>query len=92
MQIAKKKDIPDTLTVEIEKLSNLGYGIAKYEGYVIFIPNSCPGDTVKIKMGKKNRHFGSANIVEIIKPSKFRVEPFCKMQKICGACQIQYID
>lgn len=92
MQIATKKDIPDTLTVEIEKLSNLGFGIAKYNGYVIFIPNSCPGDTVKIKMGKKNKHFGNANIIEIIKPSEFRIEPFCKMQKICGACQIQYID
>lgn len=92
MQIATKKDIPETLTVEIEKLSNLGFGIAKYHGYVIFVSNACPGDTVKIKIGKKNKHFANAEVIEIINPSPDRVEPFCKMQKVCGACQLQFIN
>lgn len=92
MQTVAKKDIPESLTVEIEKLSNLGLGIAKYNGYIIFVSNSCPGDIVKIKIGKKNKHYGQAEITEIIKPSLYRINPFCKMQKICGACQIQYID
>ena len=47
-QITNKKDIPETLVVEIEKLSNLGYGIAKVDGYVIFVEDACPGDKVKI--------------------------------------------
>ena len=54
MQTINKKDIPQELTVEVEKLSNLGYGIAKIDGYVIFIEGACPGDTVKIRIGKKN--------------------------------------
>ena len=36
-EIAHKKDIPTELTVEIEKLSNLGFGIARIDGYVIFV-------------------------------------------------------
>ena len=60
MQITNKKDIPEELTVEIEKLSNLGYGIAKVDGYVIFVENACPGDKVKIKVGKKNKNFAPA--------------------------------
>ncbi len=92
MQITNKKDIPETLTVEIEKLSNLGYGIAKVGGYVIFVENACPGDKVKIKIGKKNKNFANAKILEIVEPSKDRITPICPMQKVCGACQLQFID
>ena len=80
------------LTVKIEKLSNLGLGIAKVDGYVIFVPNTCPDDVVKIKVLKKNKNYANAELVEIITPSEKRVEPFCKMQKVCGACQLQFID
>lgn len=92
MQIANKKDIPETLIVEIEKLSNLGYGIARVDGYVIFVENACPGDKVRIKLGKKNKNFANAKIIEMIEPSIYRVEPICPMQKVCGACQLQFID
>ena len=92
MQIVNKNDIPEILTVQILKLSNLGLGIAKYEGYVIFVPNSCPDDVVKIKIVKKNKTYGYADIIEIIQPSINRIEPFCKMQKVCGACQLQFIN
>ncbi len=92
MQTINKKDIPQELTVEVEKLSNLGYGIAKIDGYVIFIEGACPGDTVKIRIGKKNKNYANAKVLEVIKPSKARIEPFCPMQKICGACQLQFID
>lgn len=92
MQVASKKDIPEELIVEIEKLSNLGYGIAKVDGYVIFVEGACPGDKAKIRVGKKNKNFANAKVIEIITPSPNRVEPFCAMQKVCGACQLQFID
>ena len=92
MQIASKKDIPETLIVEIEKLSNLGFGIARVDGYVIFVEGACPGDKVKIRVGKKNKNFANAKVIDIIEPSKDRVEPICPMQKVCGACQLQFID
>lgn len=85
-------NIPQELEVTIEKLSNLGFGIAKHNGFVIFVENSCPKDRVKIRVTKKNKNFATARIVEIIEPSPHRVEPFCKMQKVCGACQLQFID
>ena len=37
MQTINKKDIPQELVVEIEKVSNLGFGIATVDGYVIFV-------------------------------------------------------
>ena len=80
------------LIVEIEELSNLGAGIAKYNGKVIFIENTCPGDKVKIKLTKQNKTYAFGQLLEIITPSIHRVKPFCPMQKICGSCQIQFID
>ena len=92
MQITHKKDIPEELIIDIEKLSNLGYGIAKLDGYVIFVEGACPGDKAKIKVGKKNKNFANAKVIEIVEPSPDRVEPFCPMQKVCGACQLQFIN
>ena len=92
MQITNKKDVPEVLIVEIEKLSNLGFGIARLDGYVIFVENACPGDKLKIRVGKKNKNFAHAKIIEIMEPSIHRVEPICSMQKICGACQLQFIE
>lgn len=92
MQTINKKDIPETITLKIEKLSNLGLGIAKLDGYVIFVENACPGDIVRVRVGKKNKNFANAKIIEVIEPSPHRVEPFCPMQKVCGACQLQFID
>ena len=92
MQIVNKKDIPEVLEVKIEKLSNLGFGIAKVDGYVIFVEGACPDDVVKIRVGKKNKTYANAKVIEIIKPSPYRVIPFCPMQKVCGACQLQFID
>ena len=92
MQIANKKDIPEELTLKIEKLSNLGYGIAKLDGYVIFVENACPNDVVKVRIGKKNKNYANAKITEIIQPSEHRIKPFCPMQNVCGACQLQFID
>ena len=92
MQVINKKEIPEIQEVKIEKLSNLGLGIAKIGGYVIFVPNSCPEDFLKVKLLKKNKSFANAQIIEVITPSPYRIEPFCKMQKVCGACQLQFID
>lgn len=84
--------INDEITVKIEKLSNLGTGIARVDGQVVFVEDACPLDEVKIKITKVNKNFASAKTIEVIKPSPHRIKPICPMQKVCGACQLQFID
>lgn len=84
--------IKHEIIVKIEKLSNLGFGIAKHEGLVIFVENACPEDELKVKITKLTKNYANATIVEIIIPSLHRVEPFCAMQKVCGGCQLQFIN
>ncbi len=82
----------DILTVNIEKLSNLGTGIARINGQVVFVENACPEDEAKIKITKVNKNFANAKVIEIITPSAHRVKPFCPMHNVCGSCQLQFID
>lgn len=84
--------INDEYIVNIEKLSNLGTGIARIDGQVVFVENACPEDKVKIKITKVNKNFANAKVIEIITPSPHRVTPFCPMNNICGSCQMQFID
>ena len=78
--------------IEIDKITNLGFGLCKIDSMVVFVPDSCPKDRLKIKITKVNKNYANAIIEEIIGPSPYRVKPFCPMQKVCGACQIQFID
>ena len=84
--------INDEYAVKIEKITNLGLGLARIDGFVVFVENTCPEDIVKIKITKVNKNFANGKILEIITPSEHRVKPFCPMQKVCGACQLQFID
>ena len=85
-------NINDEFEVKIETMSSLGLGIAKLDGQVVFVNNACPDDTAIIKITKINKNFLNADIVKIIKPSKHRTEKICPLQKVCGACQLGFID
>lgn len=84
--------INEEYIVKIEKITNLGLGLAKIDGFVVFVPNTCPDDQIKIKITKVNKNFANGEILEILTNSPHRIQPFCPMQKVCGACQLQYID
>lgn len=85
-------NIGEVYNVTIEKITNLGLGLTHIDGKVVFVSNACPQDKLKIQITKTNKNYSNGEIVEILEPSEYRIKPFCPMQKICGACQIQYIN
>ncbi|MBP3924542.1 23S rRNA (uracil(1939)-C(5))-methyltransferase RlmD [bacterium] len=82
----------DLVELDIENFSNLGYGIARNDGIVVFVEGACPQDKVTAKITKVNKNYANAIIKEVLFPSPNRIQPFCAMQKVCGACQMQFID
>ena len=84
--------VGDILELKIEKLNSEGDGIARIDGFVLFVKNSCPEDVLKCKITKLNKSYGFAQIEEIINPSSYRTEPKCKLHKLCGACNLQHIN
>ena len=68
-----------------------GEGIAKIENFTIFIPNAIKGEAVKIVIVKVLSSHAFGKILEIITPSKERVESDCTTYKRCGGCSLRHV-
>ena len=79
------------LTVEIIDLGINGEGIAKVDGAVIFVPFALINETIKIHIIYAKSKFYVGKILEIIKPSPFRVVPLCPHFSKCGGCDLQHL-
>lgn len=88
MQVEKNKEY----IVEIIDNGYEGEGIAKIDGFTIFIPNAIKGEKVKILILKVLSSHAFGKIVEIIKPSSYRVESDCTTYKRCGGCSLRHIQ
>jgi predicted RNA-binding protein with TRAM domain len=56
-------NVGDELDVKIEAVGEKGDGIAKKEGFVLFVPNAKEGQEVKIRITKVLRKVGFAEVV-----------------------------
>ena len=80
----------DELELDITDLGSTGEGIGKIDGYTLFVKDALIGDKVRVKVIKTKKNYGYARLLEIIKPSEFRVEPGCPVARQCGGCQLQH--
>ncbi len=82
----------DTVRLEIEKLVSLGDGLARYDGGVVFVPRTVPGDVVT---GKELRCIRGRTVLEapeIENPGTYRRVPPCRYVPVCGGCDWQHIS
>lgn len=82
----------DELVVVIDNLGANGEGVAIIDNMPIFVPFALPNEKVKIKILKALKNFCYAKLIDIIEPSKDRVEPICPVFSKCGGCQLQHLD
>lgn len=68
-----------THTCTIESVAYGGDGIARIEGWVVFIPGTLPGEHIKIRITQQKKTFARAVLVEIITPSPHRIAPCCRV-------------
>ncbi len=69
-----------------------GEGIAKIEGFTIFVPGAIKGEKVKILIVKVLSSHGFGKILDIIEKSKNRIDPDCDTYKRCGGCSLRHIE
>jgi len=80
----------EQVELKITGLNSEGQGIARTEeGFVIFCPNTLPGDTVNAVIKKKKSSYAEARLLDLIIPSPFRIEPKCRHFGLCGGCKVQ---
>jgi 23S rRNA (uracil1939-C5)-methyltransferase len=65
----------DELTLTVDTLAYGGAGVARLEGYVVFVQGGIPGDTVRVEVGKSKRAYAEARVLEVVTPSPDRIEP-----------------
>lgn len=75
--------------LEIGALSSDGSGIAKINGYPVFIKDTFPGDVVSAKIIKAKRDLSFGKLISIEKASEDRVSPRCDRARPCGGCTLQ---
>jgi 23S rRNA (uracil1939-C5)-methyltransferase len=82
----------DELELEIESLAYGGNGVARMNGFVVFVRRGLPGDKVRARVTKVQRRHAEALAVEVLEPSPQRVEAPCDHYPACGGCRFQDLD
>lgn len=93
--MAKRSTIPlcvgESVQLNIERLTSDGEGVARYQGFTVFVPGALPGDQVKAQVISVKPKYGRALPSRIISSSNQRVAPLCPVYDACGACQLQHL-
>jgi 23S rRNA (uracil1939-C5)-methyltransferase len=63
------------LELSIDALAYGGAGVARLDGYVLFVQGAVPGDRVRARVTKRKRAYAEARTLELLEPSPERIEP-----------------
>jgi 23S rRNA (uracil1939-C5)-methyltransferase len=63
------------LELTVDALAYGGNGVARLDGYVVFVAGALPGDRVRAVVGKSKRAYAEARATEVLEPSPDRIEP-----------------
>lgn len=82
----------DEYIVNIEDTGTGGEGIARIDGYTLFVKDAVRGDECRVRITKAHDNFAFARLMEVISPSPHRVTPVCPVAKRCGGCTVMMAD
>ncbi len=85
----KKKQI---IECDVTDVAFGGKGLAKIDGFAIFIDQTVTGDRVAARIIRKKRNYAEAVVQAMLTPSPLRVDPPCPYSGYCGGCKWQFID
>jgi 23S rRNA (uracil1939-C5)-methyltransferase len=77
------------LELHVDSLAYGGNGVARLNGFVVFVRRGLPGDTVRARVTKVKRSHAEAVAVEVVEPSAERVDAPCAHFPACGGCRFQ---
>jgi 23S rRNA (uracil1939-C5)-methyltransferase len=79
----------DELDLQVDSLAYGGNGVARLNGFVVFVRRGLPGDRVRARVTKVKRGFAEALATEVLEPSAQRVDAPCSHFPECGGCRFQ---
>src|SRR3982750_124246 len=79
----------DEIELKVDSLAYGGNGVARLNGFVVFVRRGLPGDTVRARVTKVQRRHAEALATEILAPSPKRIDAPCRHYPACGGCRFQ---
>jgi 23S rRNA (uracil1939-C5)-methyltransferase len=80
------------IDVVFEDLTHDGAGVAKVEGYPLFVPGGLPGEKAKVKVIKTGKGYGIGRLIELYEKSPYRVDIAGSDFRMYGGCQLEHIS
>jgi 23S rRNA (uracil1939-C5)-methyltransferase len=77
------------LELRVDSLAYGGNGVARLNGFVVFVRRGLPGDVVRARVTKVKRNHAEATALEVVEPGAPRVEAPCEHYPACGGCRFQ---
>ncbi len=77
------------IELDVESLAFGGNGVARLDGFVVFVRRGLPGDRVRARVTKVKRSHAEAIATEVVRPGPQRVDPPCAHFGVCGGCRFQ---
>ncbi|MDQ3890914.1 MAG: 23S rRNA (uracil(1939)-C(5))-methyltransferase RlmD [Actinomycetota bacterium] len=79
----------EELELHVDSLAYGGNGVARLDGFVVFVRRALPGDTVRARVTKVKRSHAEAVALEVVAPGAARVPAPCAHYPACGGCRFQ---
>ena len=79
----------EELELRVDSLAYGGSGVARHDGFVVFVRGGVPGDDVRARIIKVKRGFAEGVVTDVVRPSAIRVEAPCRHFGVCGGCRFQ---
>src|SRR6186997_669237 len=77
------------LELTVDSLAYGGNGVARLNGFVVFVRRGLPGDRVRARVTKVKRNHAEALATEILEAGAARVDAPCAHYPACGGCRFQ---
>ncbi|MDE3189324.1 MAG: 23S rRNA (uracil(1939)-C(5))-methyltransferase RlmD [Acidobacteriota bacterium] len=79
----------DELELDVESLAYGGNGVARVDGYVVFVRRGLPGDRVRARVTKVKRSHAEALATGVVHAGPNHVDAPCAHFPTCGGCRFQ---
>lgn len=82
----------DTVELTIHNMGINGEGVGSLDGYTLFVEGALPGEIVRVSITERNKNYGRADLISIVRASPDRVAPPCPLFGKCGGCQLMHLS
>jgi len=81
--------IGEELELRVDSLAYGGNGVARHDGFVVFVRRGLPGDLVRARVTKVKRGFAEATATAVVEAGEGHVDAPCRHFGACGGCRFQ---